>query len=202
MLLTKDDIDDIFCVINRCKVGTIKYTCEEEVDGSLPCLDVRVTRRDSRLEFNVYRKPTDTQRCIFITSCHPMVHKMAAFHFMLHRVCNLPLSRINFEKDVAYIKETETTIDGLLSKHLFKRKIKKLTTLSPISKEVTTERAGLPFHPGISRKNSNIMPKHDIQMVPKAPGKLSQVLLSLNDAEDDKEKSDVYEIQCQICSAV
>jgi hypothetical protein len=73
-------VDDIFYVINRRKVSTllsllnsqnpsIKFTCEEEVDGSLPFLDVRVTRRDSRLEFKVYRKPTNTQRCI------PIAHR-------------------------------------------------------------------------------------------------------------------------------
>jgi hypothetical protein len=80
---------------------SIKFTYEEEVDGSLPFLDVRVTRRDSRIEFDVYRKLTNTQRCIPITSCHPMVPKMAAFHSMLHWACNLPLSRKNFEKEVA-----------------------------------------------------------------------------------------------------
>jgi hypothetical protein len=64
---------------------------------------------------------------------------MAAFHSMLHQACNLPFSRENFKKEVAYNKETaelnvytETTIDGLMSKHLFKRKIKEVTTLSPI----------------------------------------------------------------------
>jgi hypothetical protein len=52
-------VDDMFCVINRCKISTllsplnsqnplIRFTCEEEVDGSLPFLDVRVIRRDSR----------------------------------------------------------------------------------------------------------------------------------------------------------
>jgi hypothetical protein len=100
-------VDDIFCVINRRKVSTllsllhfqnpsIKFTCKEEVDGSLPFLDVRVTRRDSRLEFEVYRKPASTQRCIPITSCHPMEHKMAAFHYMMHRAWNFPFSRENF----------------------------------------------------------------------------------------------------------
>jgi hypothetical protein len=64
---------------------------------------------------------------------------MAAFHSMLHQACNLPFSRENFKKEVAYNKETaelnvytETTIDGLMSKHFFKRKIKEVTTLSPI----------------------------------------------------------------------
>jgi hypothetical protein len=95
--------DDIFCVINRRKVSTllsllnsqnpsIKFTCEKEVDVSLPFLDVRVTRRESRLEFDVYRRPTSTQRSIPITSCHPMEHTMS------HRACNHPLSRENFAK--------------------------------------------------------------------------------------------------------
>jgi hypothetical protein len=71
---------------------SIKFTCEEEVGGNFPFLDVRVTRRYSKLEFDVYRKPSNTQRCISITTCHPMEHKMAAFHSMLYRAYNLPLS--------------------------------------------------------------------------------------------------------------
>jgi hypothetical protein len=74
--------------------------------------------------------------------------------------------------------------------------------LSPISKEVTTKLAGLTFHPGLPRKISNIMAKHDIQMVPKASGKLTQVLRSRKDVVDEKAKSGIYEIQCQACPAV
>jgi hypothetical protein len=134
-------------------------------------------------------------------SCHPMEYKMAAFHSILYRACILPLSRENFEKEVVYIKETaglngytDTTIDGLMSKHLFKRKIKEVSTLSLISKEVTTKRAGLTFHPGLSKKISNIMAKHDIQMVPKASGKLSQVLWSPVDVLNERAKSCIYAV--------
>jgi hypothetical protein len=67
--------------------------------------------------------------------------------------------------------------------------------LSPISKEVTTKRADLTFHLGLSREISNIMAKYDIQMDPKASGKLSQLLGSPKDLVDEREKS-VYEIQC------
>jgi hypothetical protein len=80
---------------------------------------------------------------------------VVAPHSMMQRACDLPLpmeAYVQFEKDVAYLKQTarhngyiETTIDGLISKHLFKRKIKKVTTLSPISKEVTTKQAGLSY---------------------------------------------------------
>jgi hypothetical protein len=180
--------------------SSIKFTCEEEVDGSLPLLDVRVTRRDSRLEFDVYRKPINTQRCIPITSCHSMEHKMAAFHSMLHQACNLPFSRENFKKKMAYNKETaglnvytDTTIDRLMSKHHFKRKIKEVTTLSPIRKKSKPKRAGLTFHPSLSRKIYNIMAKHNIQMVSKVSGKLFQVLWSPKDVVE-RAKSGIYEI--------
>jgi hypothetical protein len=89
-----------------------------------------------------------------------------------------------------------------MSKHLFQRKIKEVTTLSPISKEVTTKLAGLTFYPGLSKKTSNIMAKYNIQMVPKASGKLTQVLGSRKNVVDEKAKYGIYEIQCQTCPAV
>jgi hypothetical protein len=46
------------------------------------------------------------------------------------------------------------------------------------------------------------MAKHDIQMVPKASGKLFQVLGSTQDVVDERTKSGIYEIQCQTCPAV
>jgi hypothetical protein len=87
-------------------------------------------------------------------------------------------------------------IDRLMSKHLFKRKIKEVTTLSHICRESTTNRAGLTFHPSLSRKIANIMAKHDIQMVPKGSKKLSKVLGSPKVVVDEKAKPGIYEIQC------
>jgi GIY-YIG catalytic domain len=46
------------------------------------------------------------------------------------------------------------------------------------------------------------MKQYDIEMVPKASGKLSQVLGSAKDAVDDKAKSGIYKIQCETCPAL
>jgi hypothetical protein len=91
---------------------------------------------------------------------------MAAFHVLV----TFPFQEMANIKETAGLNGyTETTIDGLMLKHVFKRKIKKVTTLSLISKEVTTKRAGLTFHPGLSRKIFIIMANHhDIHMVFKA----------------------------------
>jgi hypothetical protein len=68
---------------------------------------------------------------------------------MLHRAYTLPLSKDSFDKEIVFIKLTAdvngyaaTTIDKLLKKHSDK-KIRGLTTLAPIEKEITRKRAGL-----------------------------------------------------------
>jgi hypothetical protein len=90
----------------------------------------------------------------------------------------------------------------ILSKHLFKC-IKEVTTLSPINKVVTTKRAGLLFHPDLSRKISNTSwHSTTSKWFLKASEKLSQVLGSPTDVLDEIRKSGIYEIQCQTCPAV
>ena len=146
-------VDDIFVVINKRKLSStlqllnkqhlsIKFTSEEEVEASLPFLDVKVTKMGNSLEFDVYRKPTNTQRCIPASSCHPNQHKLAAFHSMIHRACNLPLSEESLSRELKYIKDTakvngysEVMVDRLLKKHLAKKRIKDATILVPLAKE-------------------------------------------------------------------
>jgi hypothetical protein len=41
---------------------TVKFTLEQEKDGSLPFLDIVITRRENQLETSVYRKKTDSGR--------------------------------------------------------------------------------------------------------------------------------------------
>jgi hypothetical protein len=83
-------------------------------------------------------------------------------------------------------KDIKAAIDRLMSEILCKRKIKEVSTLSPISKDSTTKQTGLMFNPGLSRKIAIIMVKHDIQIVPKASKKHSEVLRWSKDLVDEK----------------
>jgi hypothetical protein len=49
------------------------------------------------LVFDVYQKPTSTQRYITADSFHPQYYKNAAFNSMAHRMCNFQLSPQNYE---------------------------------------------------------------------------------------------------------
>jgi hypothetical protein len=53
-----------------------------------------VERYIDRLVFDVYRKPTSTQRYITADSFH---YKNAAFNSMTHRMCTFQLSPQNYE---------------------------------------------------------------------------------------------------------
>jgi hypothetical protein len=68
--------------------------------------------------------------------------------------------------------------------------------LSSISKEGKTKGTGLKFQPRFARKIANIMVKDDIQKVPKASGKLSQVLKTPKNVVNEIAKFSIYKIQC------
>jgi hypothetical protein len=53
------DPDEILHQANSISL-TVKFTLEQEKDGSLPFLDIVITRRENKLENSVYRKKTDS----------------------------------------------------------------------------------------------------------------------------------------------
>ena len=128
---------------------------------------------------------------------------------MIHRACNLPLSEESFKREVEYIKETacvngysKDIVERLLKKHLRKRQISNITTLSPIEETEKLRWAGLVYHPSLSYKIANVLQKHAIRAAPRTTGKLSQLLGNPKDAIDDHKKSGIYKICCQTCPAL
>ena len=100
-------VDDVFAVIKRGEIDSvlnilnsefdsINFTFESEEDKKLNFLDLTLSRKNGRIEFAIYRKPTTTNRYITNDSYSPIQHKLAAFHSMVHRLCKLPLSIANY----------------------------------------------------------------------------------------------------------
>jgi len=82
----------------------ISFTIEEERDKQLPFLDILVTRNNTDLCFEIYRKPTTTDNVIQYSSNSPYSHKFAAFNSLLYRLFNIPLSQESFEKELNIIR--------------------------------------------------------------------------------------------------
>jgi len=82
----------------------IQFTVEVETNMVLNFLDLAIERSsEGRISFSIYRKPTQTDHCIPSDSFNPRTHKMAAFRSFIHRLYSVPMSTVNFYKEVDII---------------------------------------------------------------------------------------------------
>ena len=79
---------------------TIKFTMEQEKDGSLPFLDTSLTwRKDGTLNVTVFRKQTHTDRYLHFNSHHPASAKRAAIRSLFNWARNITLWKEDLRKE-------------------------------------------------------------------------------------------------------
>ena len=90
--------------------------------------------------FDIFRKPTSTDMVIPSDSCHAFSHKMAAFHSMINRLVNIPLSRESFAKELNRIHHIASVngydgylIERILQNSRMKKAVKQITDLKQTS---------------------------------------------------------------------
>ena len=97
-------VDDCLAVVNsdtnlkyildniNTKVRSIKFTIEVENNQMLPFLDVNIHKKENKLEFSVYRKPTNNLSYIHFYSGHNNKTKESVFISMFlraFRICSV-----------------------------------------------------------------------------------------------------------------
>jgi hypothetical protein len=63
-----------------------------EQNNNISFLDLLITRHPTKLEIDIYRKPTTTDTTINFHSNHPNEHKLAAYRYYINRMLLLPLT--------------------------------------------------------------------------------------------------------------
>ena len=177
-IIKKQQLRSVLKLLNS-QYESIIFTHEEEINGRLPFLDLELIRNETKIDFSIYRKSTTTDRFITSDSYHPKQHKLAAFHSMIHRLENIPLSETYYEKEKAKIIEI-AAINGFDRKIIEKiintakrKKVKSdITTLTPIS-ENNLKWFKLSFHDGLSEKLANQFRKFNIKLIPCSNTKMS-----------------------------
>ena len=109
-------VDDTFVIVNR-KVASeffqhinsietsIQFTREDETDGGIAFLDVRVSRTQTgNLQTSVYRKATHSDRYLNFRSDHPTQHKKAVLSSLMNRAEVLCSSEEERRKDRSHVK--------------------------------------------------------------------------------------------------
>ncbi|MEL6606368.1 MAG: reverse transcriptase domain-containing protein [Cyanobacteria bacterium J06614_10] len=71
------------------KHNNIKFTCEREVDGSLPFLDINIKKHGNGFKTNVFRKPTHTGLGLNWYSFCPDIYKINSIKTLLNRAYDI-----------------------------------------------------------------------------------------------------------------
>jgi hypothetical protein len=105
-------VGDILVVYNETKTNThnildafkntlpnLNFTLEEDGNNKINFLDVTITKNDSKLSFDIQRKPSFTYTIIPNDSCHPCEHKLSAVRFLVNRMTTYNLDPTNIQKN-------------------------------------------------------------------------------------------------------
>ena len=205
-IVKKDQLDKFFKILND-QFDSIKFTYETEQNQVLPFLDLLLERKKNRIEFNIYRKSSMTNRYITSDSFCSYANKLAAFNSMIYRLCKIPLSVKNYINELDHIKHlaningySENIINKLVCKHARNIKRKKLSTFYSLSyKENIKKRVVFGFSGSLTEKLKHIFKQHDIDLVCTNNFKLSNILCNIKDKTEDINKAGIYEISCKDC---
>ena len=131
----------------------IKFTVEEEKDGSIAFLDTRTTRNpDGTIKTSVYRKATHTDKYLHFNSHHPSQHKRLVARTLLDRARKIPSTEDDKLSEVQHVVDA-LTINGYTDS--FIRSCQNTTTPTPEVQPQSQTRKGfvaLPYIKGISEK--------------------------------------------------
>ena len=214
------EVADLLTVLNRFH-PSIKFTYELEANGSLPFLDVRVTRSPERhtFETTIYRKPTFTGLMINWNSFVPLQYKKASVDSMVRRALSICSTYLSLTEEFAEIRRyglangyprsfIDIHIAVGLSRYM-ERQVPQ-TIERPIGCEKkrmyvevpfigrTTQSMKLRFH----HLSSQLRPDLDIRFFTKPPPSVQTFFRNKDPIAKHMQSNVVYSVQCSDCDQV
>ena len=179
----------------------MKFTVEREVDSKIPFLDILIHRRDDgSLNFDVYRKPTSTDRYLDYNSYNPISHKMNTIKTLQKRAFTVCSDESNKIAELNLIKN-QLINNGYPRKLI--EKCETEVTMPSSRRQEETNRIIVPYIKGVSERVGKLLKKYDTSLVFRASNTLRNKLCSLKDKVPDTEKKNIiYKLNCNDCSSV
>ena len=181
----------------------IQFTLEVETNNSINFLDLKITREENKHKFAIFHKPSHTDITIHNTSLHPHPQKLAAYHSMIHRLVNVPMSKEDFEKELNIIKQiainngySPNTIDSILKKKTHK---KALSLIYPTNTKTKKNFKTLTYLGLASDRVSSVLKKENINIAFKTNNTIGKFLKNNKDKTDKTKKCGVYKLDCGSC---
>ncbi|XP_044761991.1 uncharacterized protein LOC123319194 [Coccinella septempunctata] len=217
IILWRRYVDDIFCIwsgtldelnsfltfINS--LSRIKFTLEISDNNNINFLDLNITLNpDNSFNYNIYRKPTQTDVVIPKFSYHSPQIKRTAFYFLLNRLLNIPLTKTDYNKELGNIYKIATNngypvqfVDNILASIEEKRIYKKVYPHTPIKKTYVV----VPYFHGFNCKLKSLLSNHDLSLINSSHKTLERLLVNNKPKKNNAKKSGIYKINCDNCPA-
>ena len=216
--LWKRYVDDVLEIIKRGEAenltkhldqidptGSIKFTFEEEKDGSIPFLDTEISRKpDGSLKLSIYRKATHTNQYLQFQSHHPLHQKLGVVRTLLDRKDNIVTEDPDKEKEEHVIREALSNCGypkWAIDKVKDKRQTPKIKQKSTKNEEKSKGLVVIPYIEGLTERLSRVYKKHGFSTAMKPYITLRRMLVHPKDKRDPLQTADsMYEIPCKSCS--
>lgn len=182
-------------------------------NGILNFLDLSINIHNNQHQFDIYRKPTQTEVVINNGSTHPWSHKYASFNCFIHRLFSLPLSVDSFNKEVNTIKQiavfnnySTRTIDRMINRKLNSIRLNQIYIQNSVSNNnmniLQKKYFCLSYVGNVSNRISNIFKSSEINIVFKTLNSLAKKIVNNKDSQNVLDLCGVYRLKCSDCNAV
>ena len=199
--VSTNEIDILLQHLNSIE-PSIQFTVEREINGHLAFLDLNVHRTvEGKLETDVYRKPTHTDKYLSYDSHHPVSHKRSVAKTLLQRAESLP------SNSDSQANEREYVLNVLGENNYPKRE----TSLRPpvCRNQNNSEAEGdtsvkgfaiVPYIQGVTEPIKRILSNCNVKVALKPYLTLGHIFGKPNDPVETNQKTHaIYSIPCGDC---
>ncbi len=208
-IVKKNEVENLTNHLNQIdKSNSIKFTHEEEKEGTIPFLDTLIVRKpDKSVKLLVYRKATHTDQYLSFQSHHPLQQKLGVIRTLMDRCHSIVTEPEDKEKEMSHIK-TALKVCGYPEWSFVKveqqQKQKQELGKNKKQPEKTEEKKVgiviLPYVRGCTEQLQRIFHKYNIFTAVKPHRTLRSMLVHPMDKIDKENKCNVvYKVKCKNC---
>jgi hypothetical protein len=193
---SRTNADKILNFINHID-DHLDFKISEEVNNTLPYLDLSISRNDNNIELDIHRKPTYTDIMIHYTSNHPYNHKLAAFIFYINRMITMPITRHAISREwhkiltMAQNNSFPKHIIHELKEKLITNKTRVTQTYSP--QQQSNTRVTFTFHGPSIHKITNLLKKTRLKI---AFCPINSIFQQLTQKPKNNNPRGIYQLKC------
>ena len=201
-LVHKEKIENTFKELNN-KDTNIQFEMENEENGFINFLDLRIERLQNSFRFEIYRKETDIGRYIDGMSDHSFNQKYASINYMIHRLISLQLDNEKYKKEENYIfgiaKANNLNLNHVRSIFTKKHRIHQLDGITTHQGRNISQNkwSKMTYIEGLSEKLGKILRNYQVNLAYKPHANIKDSFYMGKDRIESDKRSGIYKLNCK-----